>query len=124
MDFSITDEQNLLLESLREVMARSCTEDYMKECNESSRYPQEFIDALTEAGFTSLGVPEEHGGTPVDTATLMLVAEEITKLGGPHFAFGQALSIADMLEFGSPEQKEQCMGEVLSGRVGFVLGLT
>ncbi|HEY0217748.1 MAG TPA: acyl-CoA dehydrogenase [Cellulomonas sp.] len=124
MDFSITDEQNLLLESLREVMARSCTEDYMKECNESSRYPQEFIDALTEAGFTSLGVPEEHGGTPVDTTTLMLVAEEITKHGGPHFAFGQALSIADMLEFGSEEQKTQCMDEVMSGRVGFVLGFT
>jgi crotonobetainyl-CoA dehydrogenase len=124
MDFSITDEQNLLLESLREVMARSCTEDYMKECNENSRYPQEFIDALTEAGFTSLGVPEEHGGTPVDTTTLMLVAEEITKHGGPHFAFGQALSIADMLEFGSEEQKQQCMGEVMNGRVGFVLGFT
>jgi alkylation response protein AidB-like acyl-CoA dehydrogenase len=71
-----------------------------------------------------LGVPEEYGGTPVDCLTMMLVSEEICKNGGPHFVFGQALSIADMLEFGSEEQKQQCMEEVMDGRVGFVLGFT
>ncbi len=124
MDFTITEDQQLLLESLREVMARSCTEDYMKECNEQHRYPQEFIDALVESGFSTLGIPEEYGGTPVDTATLMLVAEEITKNGGPHFAFGQALSIADMLRFGNDEQKAQCLEQIQQGNVGFVLGFT
>jgi alkylation response protein AidB-like acyl-CoA dehydrogenase len=82
------------------------------------------MDALNEAGFSMLGVPEEHGGTPVDTLTLMLVAEEICKQGGPFFAFGQALSIADMLEFGSEQQVAECMEEVTNGRVGFVLGFT
>lgn len=124
MDFRTTEEQDLLLESLREVLEKSCTEQYMKDCYAQSRYPQEFIDALNESGFTMLGVPEEFGGTPVDTTTLMLVAEEICKFGGPHFAFGQALSIADMLEFGSDEQKAQCMAEVAAGRPGFVLGFT
>ncbi len=124
MDFRLTEEQELLLESLREVMARSCTEEYMKECNAKGEYPQAFVDAFTEAGFGMLGVPEEYGGTPVDTVTLMLVAEEICKNGGPHFVFGQALSIADMLEFGNEEQKQQCMEEIMAGRVGFVLGFT
>ncbi|MBU4214970.1 MAG: acyl-CoA dehydrogenase [Actinobacteria bacterium] len=124
MDFSITEEQELLLASVRDVMERACPESYMKECNEKGEYPQALVDALTEAGLTTLGVPEEFGGTPVDTQTLMLVAEEITKLGGPHFVFGQALSIADMLEFGNDVQRRQCMDEVLAGRVGFVLGFT
>lgn len=124
MDFRTTDEQELLLESLREVMDRACPESYMKECNDQHRYPTELVDALAESGFTMLGVPEEYGGTPVDTQTLMLVAEEITKNGGPHFVFGQALSIADMLEFGNDVQKQQCMEEVSAGRVGFVLGFT
>ncbi len=124
MDFRISEEQELLLESLREVMARSCTPDYMKECYAEHRYPQELVDALLEAGFSMLGVPEEHGGIPVDTLTLMLVAEEICRLGGPHFVFGQALSVADMLEFGSPQQQAECMGEITAGRIGFVLGFT
>jgi len=124
MDFRLTEEQELLLESLREVMARDCTEAYMKECYEKGEYPEKFINALTEYGFGMLGVPEKFGGTPVDTMTMMLVAEEITKNGGPHFAFGQALSIADMLEFGSEEQIEDTMKEVQAGRVPFVLGFT
>jgi alkylation response protein AidB-like acyl-CoA dehydrogenase len=124
MDYRLTDEQLLLLNSLREVMVRSCSEQYMKDCYEQGRYPQEFVDAMTEAGFASLGVPEQYGGTPVDITTMMLIAEEITKNGGPHFAFGQALSIADMLHFGSEEQKRQCMEEVQQGRIGFVLGFT
>lgn len=124
MDFRLTEEQELLLDSIREIMVRDCTEEYMKECNEKGEYPQHFVDALAENGFGMLGVPEEYGGTPVDTMTMMLVAEEICKNGGPHFVFGQALSIADMLQFGSEEQKMQCMDEVMNGRVGFVLGFT
>lgn len=124
MDFRMTEEQELLLESLREIMVRDCTEEYMKECNEKGESPKRFIQALAENGFSMLGVPEEYCGTPVDTMTLMLVAEEITKNGGPHFAFGQALSIADMLEFGSEEQKADTMREVQNGNVAFVLGFT
>ncbi|NLI91288.1 MAG: acyl-CoA dehydrogenase [Peptococcaceae bacterium] len=124
MDFRLTEEQELLLESLREIMARDCTEEYMKECNEKGEYPTRFINALSENGFGLLGVPEEHDGTPVDTMTMMLVAEEITKNGGPHFAFGQALSIVDMLEFGSEEQIADTMRAVKAGEVAFVLGFT
>ena len=124
MDFRLTEEQELLLESLDEVIERDCTEEYMKQCNEEGRYPQEFVDALMESGFGLLGVPEEYGGTPVDITTMMLVAEEITKHGGPHSVFGQALSIADMLEFGSEEQISQCMEQIQAGKPGFVLGFT
>lgn len=124
MDFRLTEEQELLLESLREVMARDCTEEYMKECYERGEYPSRFVDALMENGFGMLGVPEEYEGTPIDTLTMMLVAEEITKNGGPHFVFGQALSIADMLEFGSEEQIADTMNAVKDGKAAFVLGFT
>ncbi|MDR1069545.1 MAG: acyl-CoA dehydrogenase [Gracilibacteraceae bacterium] len=124
MDFRLTEEQELLLESLRELMRRDCPETYMKECYENHEYPQRFIDALTAGGFGLLGVPEEYGGTPADTVTMMLVMEEITKNGGPHFSFGQPLSIKDMLEFGSPEQIEQTMTAVKAGQAAFVLGFT
>lgn len=124
MDFRLTEEQELLLESLREVMARDCTEDYMKECYEKGEHPTKFVQALMDNGFGMLGVPEEHGGTPVDNLTMMLVAEEITKNGGPHFVFGQALSIADMLHFGSEEQIADTMAVVQRGGVAFVLGFT
>lgn len=124
MDFTLTDEQQLLLESLDELMARNGTEAYFRECNAKGVWPSHFTDALMDNGFGLLGVPEEYGGVPVDTVTLMLVSERICKNGAPIYLYGQALSLADMLAFGSPEQIAQCMEEVKAGRPGFVLGFT
>lgn len=124
MDFSITDEQQLLLEALDELMERHCTPEYLRECDEKHVWPQEFTDALMENGFGLLGIPEEFGGTPVDTTTLMLVAERICKNGAPIYVYGSVCSLVDMIEFGSPEQQEQCFAEVAKGNPGFVLGFT
>lgn len=76
MDFKKTEEQELLLESLRTVMERGNFEDYFKECDKNHEYPQKAVDALVEAGFSTLGIPEEHGGTPTDILTQIMVAEE------------------------------------------------
>lgn len=124
MDFSLTDEQQLLLESLDELMERYCTEAYLKKCDEAHEWPQEFTDALMENGFGLLGIPEEYGGTPVDTTTLMLVSERICKNGAPIYVYGSVCSLVDMIEYGSEEQKAQCFEEVAAGRPGFVLGFT
>ena len=48
MDFRLTEEQELLLESVDELMARYGTEEYFKECDEAHRWPKEFTDALLE----------------------------------------------------------------------------
>ena len=104
MDFSLTDEQQLLLESLDELMERSCTEQYMKECDEKHEWPHEFTDALLENGFQMLGVDEKFGGTPVDVTTLMLVAERVCKNGAPIYVYGNLCALKDMIEYGTPEQ--------------------
>ena len=40
MDFSLTDEQQLLLDSVDELMERYGTEQYFKECDEKHVWPQ------------------------------------------------------------------------------------
>ena len=60
MDFSLTDEQQLLLDSVDELMERYGTEQYFKECDEKHVWPQEFTDALLENGFQMLGVSCEE----------------------------------------------------------------
>lgn len=124
MDFSLTEEQELLLEGLDELMSRTCTPEYLRECDEKGVWPQEFTDALMENGFGLLGIPEGYGGTPVDTVTLMLVSERICKNGAPIYVFGNVCSLVDMIKFGNEEQKAQCFAEVAKGNPGFVLGFT
>ena len=51
MDFRITDEQQLLLESLRELVERGNYDQYFKDCDKAGEFPSKAADAAVEAGF-------------------------------------------------------------------------
>ena len=80
MDFRKTEDQELFIASLQEVVRRYGTEEYIKECDEKGEYPVKLMEALHEAGFDMLGVPEEYGGTPCDMQTLMMYHEEFARI--------------------------------------------
>ena len=125
MDFKKTEEQELLLDSLKTVMERGNFEDYFKECDRNHEYPQKAVDALVEAGFTTLGIPEEFGGTPTDTLTQVMVAEEAHVLGYPSLCWiNFATEVDDILTFGNKEQQEKILGYALEGKKPFTLGFT
>ena len=108
MDFKKTEEQELLLDSLKTVMERGNFEDYIKECDRNHEDPQKAVDALVEAGFTTLGIPEEFGGTPNDTLIQVMVAEEAHALGYPSLCWiNFATEVDDILTFGNKEQQEK-----------------
>lgn len=125
MDFKKTEEQELLLDSLKTVMERGNFEDYFKECDRNHEYPQKAVDALVEAGFTTLGIPEEFGGTPTDTLIQVMVAEEAHALGYPSLCWiNFATEVDDILTFGNKEQQEKILGYALEGKKPFTLGFT
>lgn len=125
MDFSKTEEQELLLESLRTVMERGNFENYFKECDKNHEYPQKAIDALVEAGFSSLGIPEEFGGTPTDILTQIMVCEEAHALGYPSLVWiNFATEVDDILAFGNEEQQKEILKYALQGIKPFTLGFT
>ena len=125
MDFKKTEEQELLLDSLKTVMERGNFEDYFKECDRNHEYPQKAVDALVEAGFATLGIPEEFGGTPTDTLTQVMVAEEAHALGYPSLCWiNFATEVDDILTFGNKEQQEKILGYALEGKKPFTLGFT
>ena len=125
MDFKKTEEQELLLDSLKTVMERGNFEDYFKECDRNHEYPQKAVDALVEAGFTTLGIPEEFGGTPTDTLTQVMVAEEAHALGYPSLCWiNFATEVDDILTFGNKAQQEKILGYALEGKKPFTLGFT
>lgn len=122
--YNISDEQQLLLESLREVLARECPESYLHDCDEKGIHPTKYTDALRDNGFAMLGIPEEYGGTPCSALTHILVAEEIAKYGAPAYLFGAALMVDDILEFGNDEQKKRIIEVAKTGVQPFSLGFT
>lgn len=58
MDFSLTEEQELLLASIRELITTNFPEEYFRTCDQNGTYPREFMRALADNGISMLGVPK------------------------------------------------------------------
>jgi alkylation response protein AidB-like acyl-CoA dehydrogenase len=107
MDFRITEEQELLLESLDEWIDRNITEALIQEWYENHGVSDEVAKSFYDAGFGLLGLPENVGGTPCDATTRMLFAEELVRKNSALLPFiSNILTMYDVAEFGTPEQIE------------------
>ncbi|WP_206424845.1 acyl-CoA dehydrogenase family protein [Neoactinobaculum massilliense] len=86
--------------------------------------PTEFRKALVDAGFMSLGYPEEYGGTPVDFTTMCLIGMRVAASGLNLGYSTEILQVMDILEFGSEEQKKAVLESVQAGAGPFALSFT
>ncbi len=124
MDFQMTEEQELLMESLDELLERECSEAYIAQCDARHEQPVAFKKAMHEAGFLSLGFPEEYGGTPADIQTLCMIGERVARQGLNLGYATEILQVLDILEFGSEDQKQAVLGILAEGGVPFALAFT
>ena len=124
MDFSLTEEQELLLASIRELITRNFPEEYFKRCDETRTFPREFFNALAESGIGLLGIPEELGGVPADMMTQVLVLEEIARMGAPAYIMTEGQCIHNMQRFGNAEQLAKTAEVGLTGIPAYSLAFT
>lgn len=121
--FKRTEEQELLLESLGEMM-QEFPDEYWKKCDEERKFPQEWYEKMVECGFHLLGLPEEIGGTPVDAVTHLMFIEEMGRLGGPVTLMGNFLRVKDVMSFGTEEQVKDVLKQAETAPVSFSIGST
>ncbi len=123
IDFSLTEEQELLLESIDEFIA-GCgfDEAYFRKCYEENRQPTEYHETVFESGIGRIGLPEDFGGTPCDVLTTQLVKERFFSKGFPFTSV--MLQVDDLSHFGTEEQKKQAYSHLKNGKVSFALGIT
>ncbi|MDR1442240.1 MAG: acyl-CoA dehydrogenase family protein [Bifidobacteriaceae bacterium] len=124
MEFNFTDEQELLLQSLDDLLERECSEQYIAELDAAHEPPTAFRKAMYDTGFLSLGFPEQYGGTPVDAVTLVLLAGRVARQGLNNGYGMELLQAMDILEFGSEAQREEILGLLAQGETPFALGFT
>jgi crotonobetainyl-CoA dehydrogenase len=127
MDFGLTDEQQLLVESVKEFSERYATEDQIKQMYADHKMSEELTHAWLESGFGLMGIPEEYGGVDTDLVTLGLLTEEFAHWSGCMLpTLNNTLAIRDFIDFGaSPEQIEAAMASYMeSGQPIFSLGFS
>ncbi|MFK0209388.1 acyl-CoA dehydrogenase family protein [Agrobacterium sp. NPDC090283] len=106
---------------IREAVAKLCGEfpgEYWRRLDREMAYPQEFVDALTEAGWLSVLIPEEYGGAGLPLSAAAAILEEMQRAGCNGGAcHAQMYTMGTLLRHGSAEQKEKYLPKIASGEL-------
>ena len=117
MQTSAPDEHQDLREALRALCAEYPDEYHRKHAEEET-YPEEFIAALTQAGWLAAMIPEEYGGSGLGLTEASVVMEEINRSGAnAGHCHGQMYNMGTLLRHGSNEQKARFLPKIAAGEL-------
>ncbi len=106
---------------VRDAVARLCADypdEYWRDKDRAKAYPTEFVQALTDAGYLSVLIPEEYGGAGMDLGAACAVLEEIQRSGANGAAcHAQMYIMGTLLRHGSEAQKRKYLPGIASGEL-------
>ena len=125
MNWFLTEEQQMIIETAREIAQKKILPVREKYDHEGV-FPWDVVKALSEADMCGLYIPEEYGGFGGGVFELCLAVEELSKIdGGISLAMAAtALGTFPILLFGSEEQKQKYLPGIASGKTLAAFGLT
>ncbi|MBN9508562.1 MAG: acyl-CoA/acyl-ACP dehydrogenase [Alphaproteobacteria bacterium] len=114
----MTDEPDAHAE-IREAVRRLCADfpgEYWRALDRDRAYPTAFVRALTEAGYLSVLIPEEHGGAGLGISAAAAILETIHATGCNGAAcHAQMYIMGTILRHGSAAQKQAYLPQIARG---------
>jgi len=111
----LTETHEDLRRGVREVCSRFPNE-YWRDLDAGRRYPEEFVVAMTAAGYLGALIPEEYGGMGLGLSAGCVILGEVNRSGanaGP--AHAQMYTMGTLLRHGSEEQKREYLPKIARG---------
>ena len=104
---------------IRENVAKLCADfpgEYWRKCDREQAYPTDFVQALTEAGFLGVLIPEQYGGSGLPISAACAILEEVHRNGCNAAAcHAQMYTMGTVLRHGSEEQKQRYLPGIADG---------
>ena len=117
----INSANNQNFPEIREAVRRLCEGfpgAYWQALDRDRIYPTEFVEALSAAGFLSVLIPEQYGGSGLGVLAAAAVLEEIHRSGCNGGAcHAQMYTMGTLLRHGSEEQKNHFLPLIASGQI-------
>ena len=99
-------------------LCRGFAGEYWRKVDEARGYPEEFVQALTGAGWLAALIPEEYGGSGLKITEASIILEEVNRSGGNSAAcHAQMYIMGTLLRHGSDEQKRRYLPKIASGEL-------
>ncbi len=117
MDFSLSDHQKLIRDTVRQFMEAE-VRPLVKEFEREEKFPADAIKKIGEMGCCGMLTPEEWGGAGLDTISYVLMLEEVARV---FTAMSTALGVtnsavqAPLMMFGNEAQKKKYLRRMATG---------
>ena len=126
MDFNLSKDQILIKQTVRE-FAEQEIKPVAKELDEKEEFSIELTQRMGELGLFGMNLPEEFGGSNLDTTSYIIAVEELARIDGSHaatLAAHNSLGIGPIYYFGNEKQKENYLPQLCTGKALWSFGLT
>lgn len=126
MDFTFTEEQNILRLTVRKFVDQEIM-PYIAQWDRDGKFDPNIMNRLAELGLMGVCIPEEYGGAGMDYNSLAIVCEELER---GDTAFRTAVSVhtglnsMTLLQWGNEEQKQKYLVPQAKGEKVGAFGLT
>ena len=117
MKITHADQYTEIRDAIRD-LCKQFPDEYFRKVDEARAYPEEFVNALTQAGWMAALIPQEYGGSGLTLTEATVIMEEINRCGGNSGAcHGQMYNMGTLLRHGSKEQKEKYLPKIATGEL-------
>jgi butyryl-CoA dehydrogenase len=119
MDFSLTDHQKLIRDTVRRFMEAE-VRALVTELEREEKFPLDLLKRIADMGCCGMLMPEEWGGPGLDTVSYVLMIEEVARV---YTAMSTALGVTNsavqvpLLQFGTEKQKQKYLTRLASGEI-------
>jgi alkylation response protein AidB-like acyl-CoA dehydrogenase len=117
MELELPESHRLLRQTVRDFCNKEVA-PFARAWDEEERFPSEIVPRLAALGLLGIRIPEEYGGSGLDTLAYAVVVEECARVDGSlalTVASHNGLGTSHILRAGSEEQKRRYLPKAASG---------
>ena len=115
IELTQSNNHHEIRDAIRDLCA-AFPDEYFRKVDEERAYPEQFVNALTEAGWMAALIPQEYGGSGLGLTEASVIMEEINRCGGNSGAcHGQMYNMGTLLRHGSAAQQQKYLPKIATG---------
>ncbi len=117
MELKLSEEHRMIQDMARDFAQKEIA-PIAAELDVEARFPTETVKKMGELGFMGIEIPEEYGGTGLDTLSYVLAMIEISKACASHgviMSVNNSLVCHGIYHFGTEQQKQEFLVPLASG---------
>lgn len=118
MNFDLKEEHEMIRQAARDFAVNECLPGVL-ERDEKQQFPREQIEKLADLGFLGMMIPEQYGGSGLDTISYVLAMEEISKIDASVsvcMSVNNSLVCYGLNEYGTEQQKMKYLYPLAKGK--------